>query len=96
MRFSLISTEKLQKDLEQGNGGHLVSRQIPLVPEMNGLEERQRGEGRAPAKWSFLGSRERGQGLGSAWRSWTWQGVGRFEAGGLAGLSEPLSSVPTP
>lgn len=28
LRFSLVCTEKLQKDLEQGNGSQSVSRQI--------------------------------------------------------------------
>lgn len=40
------------------------------------------------------GLQERESGFGSAWRSWTWQGLGRFEAGGLAGFSEPLSLRP--
>lgn len=68
----------------------------PLALEMNALGKRQRQEGRkGSSKVVISGSRERRQGLGAAWRSWTSPGVGRLKAGGLTGLSEPHSSAST-
>lgn len=87
MKFSQRSYRRIWN---KGMAVTLTLGRTPLALEMNALGKRQRQEGRkGTSKVVISGSRERRQGLGAAWRSWTLPRVGRFKAGGLTGLSEP-------